>query len=65
MAKITKKTTVQKKAASQAQHCPYCDVETEEMKLPVCQACQVAIQYCPHCGKPIAKGETICTSCGH
>jgi hypothetical protein len=65
MAKTVKKNTVQKKAVSQAPHCPYCDTELLAMKLPFCQACQVTIVYCPHCGKPLGKNEKTCSSCGH
>jgi hypothetical protein len=43
MAKIVKKNAVQKKAISQAQHCPYCDAETKALNLPLCQACGVSI----------------------
>jgi hypothetical protein len=64
MAKTVKKSTVQKKAISQAQHCPYCDVELVAMNLPMCQACQVTILYCPHCGKPLHKDKKVCTFCG-
>jgi hypothetical protein len=64
MAKAAKKETTQKKTAWKAPHCPYCDVEMQALNLPVCQACQVTIQYCPHCGHPLAKGEEACSSCG-
>ena len=64
MAKSVKKSTVQKKVISQAQHCPYCDAEMMAMSHPICQACQVTIVYCPHCGKPLAKDEKTCSSCG-
>ena len=62
MAKAVRKTTTQKKAAP---HCPYCNEEIEAMKLPICQACHADIQYCPHCGHPLPKGEKTCSSCGY
>ena len=62
MAKIVKKSSVQKKTSP---HCPYCDVEIMAMNQPICQACQVTITYCPHCGHPLPKGEKTCSSCGH
>ena len=65
MAKTAKKGATQKKAISQAQHCPYCDAEIKAMNLPLCQACQVSIQYCPHCGHPLDKGDKECSSCGY
>jgi len=65
MAKISKQQTVQKKAAPKAHNCPYCDVQTTATKSPICQACQVTITYCPHCGQPISKDEKTCKSCGH
>jgi hypothetical protein len=65
MAKTVKKNTAPKKAISQAPHCPYCDTEMMAMNQPICQACQVTIQYCPHCGHPLPKGEKECSSCGY
>ena len=62
MAKTVKKNIVQKKAPP---HCPYCDVEVIAANQPLCQACQVTITYCPHCGHPLAKGEEKCSSCGY
>jgi predicted amidophosphoribosyltransferase len=62
MAKTVKKDIVQKKASP---HCPYCDVEMMAVNQPICQACQVTIQYCPHCGHPLPKGEKECSSCGY
>ena len=62
MAKITKKNVVQKK---ESPHCPYCDIEITATNQPLCQACQVTIQYCPHCGHPLPKGEKECSSCGY
>jgi predicted amidophosphoribosyltransferase len=61
MAKTVKKNTALKKATP---HCPYCDVELVAMNLPFCQACQITIIYCPHCGKPLPKNNKICPSCG-
>jgi hypothetical protein len=62
MAKIIRKNTAQKKLTP---HCPYCNEEIEALKLPFCEACQVKIQYCPHCGHPLAKGEEKCSSCSY
>ena len=55
MAKTAKKETTQKKTAGKAPHCPYCDAEMQALNLPVCQACQAEIKYCPHCGHPLEK----------
>ena len=55
------KRTVPKKAV---QHCPFCDAELIAANLPVCQACQVTILYCPECQKPLPKGKKTCPSCG-
>jgi DNA-directed RNA polymerase subunit RPC12/RpoP len=45
-------------------HCPYCDEEVQQAKLPWCQACGVKLLYCEKCGQPIAKGEAVCPHCG-
>jgi alkyl hydroperoxide reductase subunit AhpF len=60
MAKINKNTAVDKKIKP---HCPFCSAEMEALNLPVCQACHTVVQYCPHCGQPLAKGEEKCASC--
>jgi predicted amidophosphoribosyltransferase len=65
MAKTVKKNTVTKKAIPQAHSCPYCNAEMKALNLPVCQACHATIEYCPHCGLPLAKGEKTCSSCGY
>jgi len=44
--------------------CPYCEEEIKDESLPYCQACKAALTLCPECGKPMAKDEKTCQSCG-
>jgi predicted amidophosphoribosyltransferase len=44
--------------------CPYCDEELMNSQLPYCQACKVALFYCPGCKKPVPRREKICPNCG-
>ena len=44
--------------------CPYCDEEIIDESLPYCQACKAALTFCPECGKPMAKDDKTCQSCG-
>lgn len=56
------------KAGSQAAkkqfHCPYCDEEIQDAKLPWCQQCGVTITYCSQCGQPLASDKSVCPHCG-
>ena len=45
-------------------HCPFCDEEIQDAKLPWCQACGVTITYCSKCGQPLGKDKTVCPHCG-
>ncbi len=45
-------------------HCPYCDEEVQQAKLPWCQACGVKLTYCAKCGQPVAKEQETCPHCG-
>lgn len=51
-------------AAKKEFHCPYCDEEVQQAKLPWCQACGVRLVYCEKCGQPIAKDKAVCPHCG-
>ena len=44
--------------------CPYCDEAIVDESLPYCQACKAELKICPECGKPMAKDEKTCQSCG-
>ena len=55
----------QKAGEQAAPHCPYCDAEGTTDDDPLCQACKTTVEYCPHCGAPLAKDEKTCSSCGH
>jgi hypothetical protein len=43
-------------------HCPYCDEEVRQAKLPWCQACGVKLTYCAKCGQPV---DSVSKTCGH
>jgi len=60
MAGKTEKNTAVKKEV----HCPYCDEEIQDAKLPWCQACGVTITYCSKCGQPMQKDVKVCPHCG-
>jgi len=45
-------------------HCPYCDEEVRQAKLPWCQACGVKLTYCAKCGQPVAEERDTCPHCG-
>jgi hypothetical protein len=45
-------------------HCPYCDEEVQQAKLPWCQACGVKLTYCAKCGQPVAGDRSTCPHCG-
>ena len=45
-------------------HCPFCDEEIQQAKLPWCQACGVKLAYCSKCGQPLANEQTTCPHCG-
>jgi len=53
-----------KSAIKKEFHCPYCDEEVQQAKLPWCQACGVKLLYCEKCGQPIAKDKDVCPHCG-
>ena len=53
-----------KKGEKGATCCPYCDVETTTENPPYCQACGVAISYCPQCLRVVARGDRTCPHCG-
>ncbi len=44
--------------------CPYCDEEIMEADVPYCQACRVALFYCPQCHKPVSLDSKVCPHCG-
>ena len=45
-------------------HCPYCDEEMQQAKLPWCQACGIKLSLCPQCGQPISGELSSCPRCG-
>ncbi len=47
-----------------APHCPYCDEEVQQAKLPWCKGCGVNLVYCPHCSKLFPSEATSCPHCG-
>jgi DNA-directed RNA polymerase subunit RPC12/RpoP len=60
MAEKKVKDTVEKKEF----HCPYCDEEMQQAKLPWCQSCGVKLTYCAACGKPVGREDSSCPHCG-
>jgi hypothetical protein len=50
-------------ASKQQSHCPYCDQEVQEAKLPWCQGCGVKLNVCASCGKPVAADSKECPHC--
>ncbi len=44
--------------------CPYCDEEIMAADSPLCQACRVAIFYCPRCREPLVRDNELCPHCG-
>ena len=44
--------------------CPYCEEALVDKSLPYCQSCKATLAFCPECGKPMAKDDKICQSCG-
>jgi uncharacterized C2H2 Zn-finger protein len=51
-------------AGKKALHCPYCDNEVLEAKLPWCQACGVKLLSCPQCGQSVGREMLTCPHCG-
>jgi endogenous inhibitor of DNA gyrase (YacG/DUF329 family) len=56
--------TTEQKGKKKHMPCPYCDQEIVEADLPYCQACRVAIFYCPKCRKPVPRENRMCPHCG-
>lgn len=52
------------KNTGKAPHCPYCEQEVQDAKLPWCKGCGVKLQYCPECGKPVSRQAVTCPECG-
>ncbi|MEA2005619.1 MAG: Fe-S cluster assembly scaffold protein NifU [Acidobacteriota bacterium] len=44
-------------------NCPYCDGPLNGFE-EICQKCQVELENCPKCGKPMKKGTQECPHCG-
>ncbi len=44
--------------------CPYCDQEIMAADSPYCQACRVALFYCPQCRQPVSRDDKLCPHCG-
>jgi predicted amidophosphoribosyltransferase len=42
--------------------CPFCDQPLTEDAL--CQPCDVKIEFCPECQKPLPKDADTCPECG-
>ncbi len=51
-------------ASKKEYHCPYCDEEVRQAKLPWCQACGVKLTVCTKCGQPTDSGGKVCSHCG-
>ncbi len=58
------KANAKSNAKKAARHCPFCDLEIYEMRLPVCTACHTTIVYCKQCREPLPKDRTDCPACG-
>lgn len=43
--------------------CPYCQSPIEGLE-EICQGCQIKLEQCPDCGKPLKKEEKKCPHCG-
>ncbi len=43
--------------------CPYCDEEIMVADSPYCQACRVALFYCPQCRQPVSRDDKLCPHC--
>ncbi len=44
-------------------YCPYCDGPLEGLE-KFCTSCQIELEDCPHCSKPLRKGADECPHCG-
>lgn len=58
------KNNTSAKTTGNTPHCPYCDQDVQEAKLPWCKGCGVKLQYCPECGKPVSREAESCPHCG-
>jgi len=58
-----KKTVAEKTIVERKGNCPYCEGPIEGLEL-FCKSCNLKIDYCPECGKPLRKGSKECPHCG-
>jgi predicted amidophosphoribosyltransferase len=58
------KKSVSKTEKNSQLWCPYCDEEIMNSNLPYCQACKVALFYCPGCKQPVPRRMATCPNCG-
>ncbi len=54
----------EQKPEKERRFCPYCEEEVMETPFPYCQACGLAVFYCPKCRKPVSRYKKVCSHCG-